>query len=406
MANCYKRKNGNYSIRVSNGRPDGKQKFVITTYRPPKELSAREAEKAAREFAEIFEMSVRNGTYVQGKAKTKIDVDLLGITLNRFVEEYYYNRVKLYLSPNTFSFYRSVTEQIILPSFGKLRVKDITSEHLQAFINYLTAPGSRFDEKKDEPLSAATVKRYSTVFSSIMNEAFKMGLVEKDVLYKHYIEYPKIYKKHLQAYNIDEVKLFFAGLEHEPLKTRVLLYTSLLLGLRRGEVVGLMWSDFDFKNKCLHISRSAYKTKGERQAVKPPKSKSSVRVVYYSEHYMEVLILWGEEQKKEREAAGVRWNEQGFVFTNQDGDMISLYSLSRICSKYEEKCGLRHLKLHGLRHTCGSLMIQSGVDIETVRSLFGHESIKTTQQYLSAYDNSKKRAADLLTLQLLGKDEK
>ena len=51
-------------------------------------------------------------------------------------------------------------------------------------------------------------------------------------------------------------------------------------------------------------------------------------------------------------------------------------------------------------------MVQSGVDIETVRSVFGHESIKTTQQYLSAYDNSKKRAADLLTLQLLGKDEK
>ena len=81
--------------------------------------------------------------------------------------------------------------------------------------------------------------------------------------------------------------------------------------------------------------------------------------------------------------------------------MMSLYSLTRICAEYEEKCGLRHLKLHGLRHTCGSLMIKNGVDIETVRSMFGHESIRTTQQYLSSYDSAKKRAADVLMNSIL-----
>ena len=61
--------------------------------------------------------------------------------------------------------------------------------------------------------------------------------------------------------------------------------------------------------------------------------------------------------------------------------------------------------MHGLRHTCGSLMIQNGVDIETVRSMFGHESIRTTQQYLSSYDKSKRRAADLFISQLKRRDE-
>ena len=231
---------------------------------------------------------------------------------------------------------------------------------------------------------------------TMMTEAFKMGLVEKDVLHKQYIEYPKIYKKQIQAYDDDEAKTFFEGLLNEHPKVRALLLTSLLLGLRRGEVVGLMWSDIDFKNNCLTVNRSAYKVKGQPQSVKMPKSKNSIRTVYFPEIYAEALREWMEIQDRDRRAAGRGWKEQGFVFTNEVGNMINIYLLSELCSKYEEKCGLRHLKLHGLRHTCGSLMIKNGVDIETVKSVFGHESIRTTQQYLSSYDSAKRSAAEIL----------
>lgn len=401
MANCYKRKNGTYSIRVSNGRPNGKQRFITTTYKPPQGLDTRGADKAAKEFAELFEQTVRSGMYVQGRKQNKANIDSLGMTLSKFIEEYYYKKVEYRLSPNTVVFYKSVIEQFILPSFGNLRLIDISSIHLQAFVDYLSSPGSRFDESNSEPLSPATIKRYSTVFSSVMTEAFKMGLVEKDVLHKQHIDYPKIYKKQLQAYDREEVKIFFNGLKDAHPKIRAMLYTSLLLGLRRGEVVGLMWSDFDFKNNCLYVNRSAYKTAGQKQSVKMPKSKESVRTVFYSDEYETALNTWREEQLREREKAGEQWEEQGFVFTDEKGDMMSIYALTSICSEHEEKCGLRHLKLHGLRHTCGSLMLQNGVDIETVRSMFGHESIRTTQQYLSSYDKSKRRAADLFIRQLM-----
>lgn len=405
MANCYRLKNGTHSIRVSNGKPNGKQKFISTTYKPPKGLDIRKAERAAKEFADMFEQTVRSGMYTPSKTRRKSNMSLLGITLSDFVEQYYYEKVENRLSPNTLVFYRSVIDQFILPSFGKTRVADISSKHLQALVDFLSAPGSRCDESNVEPLSASTVKRYTTVFSSVMNEAFKMGLAEKDILHKQYIDYPKIYKQSLQAYDKDEVKIFFDSLEKEHPKIKGMLYTSLLLGLRRGEVVGLMWTDFDFKKNCLYITRSAYKTVGEKQSVKMPKSKSSVRKVFYPDEYIEVLEEWRKEQQQERERAGDNWEEQGFVFTNENGGMMSIYALTRICSEHEKKCGLRHLKLHGLRHTCGSLMIQNGVDIETVRSMFGHESIRTTQQYLSSYDKSKRRAADLFISQLKRRDE-
>jgi len=396
MASYYRRKNGTFCIRVSNGKPGGKQELVSTTYKPPQGLSASAAEKGAKEFAELFEAAVHNGMFTPGRKQRVEQINPFGITLADFIEQHYYKRIEMRLSPNTVRFYSAVIEQCLLPSFGKLRLCDISSAHLQAFIDYLATSGSRADETQTEPLSAATVKRYATVFSSVMTEAFKMGLVEKDVLHKQYIEYPKIYKKQIQAYDDEEAKIFFEGLSKELPKVRALLLTSLLLGLRRGEVVGLMWSDIDFKNNCLTVNRSAYKIKGQPQSVKMPKSRNSVRTVYFPEIYAEALREWMDEQDCDRRSAGRRWKEQGFIFTNEVGNMINIYLLSELCSKFEEKCGLRHLKLHGLRHTCGSLMLKNGVDIETVKSVFGHESIRTTQQYLSSYDNAKRSAAEIL----------
>ena len=396
MASYYRRKNGTFCIRVSNGKPGGKQELVSTTYKPPQGLSASAAEKGAKEFAELFEAAVHNGMFTPGRKQRVEQINPFGITLADFIEQHYYKRIEMRLSPNTVRFYSAVIEQCLLPSFGKLRLCDISSAHLQAFIDYLATSGSRADETQTEPLSAATVKRYATVFSSVMTEAFKMGLVEKDVLHKQYIEYPKIYKKQIQAYDDEEANIFFEGLSKEVPKVRALLLTSLLLGLRRGEVVGLMWSDIDFKNNCLTVNRSAYKIKGQPQSVKKPKSRNSVRTVYFPEIYAEALREWMDEQDCDRRSAGRRWKEQGFIFTNEVGNMINIYLLSELCSKFEEKCGLRHLKLHGLRHTCGSLMLKNGVDIETVKSVFGHESIRTTQQYLSSYDNAKRSAAEIL----------
>ena len=133
------------------------------------------------------------------------------------------------------------------------------------------------------------------------------------------VEVFKIYKKQIQAYDDDEAKTFFEGLLNEHPKVRALLLTSLLLGLRRGEVVGLMWSDIDFKNNCLTVNRSAYKIKGQPQSVKMPKSKNSIRIVYFPEIYAEALREWMEVQDRDRRAAGRGWKEQGFVEADEAG---------------------------------------------------------------------------------------
>ena len=395
MASYYRRKNGTYCVRVSNGWKDGKQELISATYKPPKNFTEKEIQRGVKEFAELFEASVHNRLYIPGKRNKNV-INPFGMTVGTFAEEHYFKSVEGHLSPNTLTFYRSVIEDIIVPSFGKIRLTDITARHQQALIDYLTTPGARADKDNDKPLSASTVKRYATVFSSLMTEAHRMGFVEENKLRMGAVRYPKIKKEPIRAYDRDEAAVFIEGLTDEPPRTRALLMTSLLMGLRRGEVVALKWEDIDFKNQTLSVNKSAYKEKGKPQALKAPKSQNSVRTVYFSEIYAQALFEWQTEQNEQKRIAGMRWNEQGFVFTNEVGDMISLYAPTEICSDYEKRRGLRHLKLHGLRHTCGSLLVENCADIETVKAVFGHESIRTTEQYLTPYDASKRRAAELI----------
>ena len=394
MATYYRRKNGTFCVRVSNGTKDGKQILVSSTYKPPEGYTEKEIQKGVKEYAELFEATVHNGLYVPGKRTNKINP--FGMTVETFATEHYFQRVEKNLSPNTLKFYRAVIKDILIPSFGSIRLKDISSQHQQALVDYLNSPGARADKKNKKPLSASTVKRYCTVFSSLMTEAVRMGFVEENKLHGGAVRYPKMKKAHVKAYDRDEATAFMEGLADEPPKIRALLMTSLLMGLRRGEVVALKWEDIDFKNRTLSVNKSAYKETGKPQALKDPKSENGIRTVYFSEAYETALLEWQSEQNEQKKKVGNKWKEQGFIFTNEVGDMISLYAPTNICSQYEERCGLRHLKLHGLRHTCGSLLANHGVDLETVKAVLGHESIRTTELYLTPYDESKQKAAVLL----------
>ena len=329
--------------------------------------------------------------------KTKsTQTNAFGLTVGEFIGQHYFKRIEKKLSPNTVRFYHSIAEQFIVPSYGNLRLSDITIKHQQAFVEYLSSPGARADESDTEPLSAATVKRYATVFSSVMTEACKMGFIDENKLKYGSVEYPKIVRKPIEVYNDDEARQFFEALPNEPPKIRLMLLCALLLGMRRGEIVALKWSDIDLRAHSLSVNKSVYKEKNEPQQLKAPKSQTSIRTVYFSDVLVNALEEWKAAQAEERASAGFDWKEQDFIFTNAVGDMISLYTPSRICSKFEEKNGLHHLKFHGLRHTCGSLMASNGVDPETVKTVLGHDSIETTNLYIHPYEKNMRQAAEIL----------
>ena len=386
MANYYRRKNGTYCVRVSNGMKNGRQELVGATYKPPAGATKAMIEKGVREFAALFEAAVHNGLYVPGSNPKSVK-NSFGMTVESFIMDTYFSRASVKYSPNTVRFYHMVCEQFIIPTYGDIRLHDIAPYHMQGFINGLSAPESRSDSNNTEPLSPSTVKRYATVFSSVMSEACKAGFISSHPFKNAVFDYPKQRRATVDVYDEDEVRRFVDGLQNEPLQTQGILLSALMLGLRRAEIVALKWEDVDFVKGSVRISRSAYKVKGKDQGEKAPKSQKSVRTVFFSGDYRDLLLKISEEQGGKR---------KGYIFSDGNGKMISLYAPTEICADFERRCGIRHLKLHGLRHTCASLMVSNGVDPETVKSMLGHDSLRTTDIYLHPYERNMKQAADLI----------
>ena len=72
-------------------------------------------------------------------------------------------------------------------------------------------------------------------------------------------------------------------------------------------------------------------------------------------------------------------------FYYQYRHMISVYTPTGLCAEFEKRHGLRHLKLHGLRHTCASLLVAAGTDPETVRDVLGHDSVPPQRESIKDY---------------------
>lgn len=403
MASITRKPNGTFLIRVSNGMKNGKQDLVSTIYKPPVGSTSAMARKAAEKYAVLFEELVHSGGYEKKQAVSREIRARRRMTIEQFVQDFYYPSIQKHLSPTTCRTYELIIDSLILPSFGRVELEDVDSTHIQSFVDFLSTPEA--SAKGEHGLSPASVKRYSTVFSSIITEAWKQRFIETNPIGKNYIHYPKIVQPQLEAYSDEEVEQLMEALENEDIRTRALLTLAVTTGMRRGELVGLMWDDIDFDKQIITISRSVYKPKGAEQRIKATKSVSSNRTVYIPESCSRILYeLKIQQASDKRHSQGV-WLDSGFVFTDKNGKNISLYAPTRICAEVQAKYGLRHLKLHGLRHTCGSLMVEHGVDPETVKTVLGHESLKTTNRYLHPYAESMKEASEKMERIIRGKTD-
>ena len=402
MASHYLRKNGTYCVRSYYGIHNGVQKVVSKTYFPPAGFSQKAIEKDLARFEKRFDDLVHSGAYLPGAKVRLQDTRACYMTVEKFIEEYYESKIKRDLSPNTVRFYLSVLRQFIIPSFGSMRLIDIQREHLQQFVDFLAYSGEARVDGKGKTLSPSTVKRYATVFRSVITEAYNLSFLEVNPFENYKAEYPKEPHKRkrdaqsIGSYGLEEMRIFLRALRKENPLNRLLLLTSVVTGARRAEVVALKWEDVDFHWNCIYIDKSAYKLKGEKQALKAPKSEQGYRDIFFPQIYRDELLSWQSEQSRMKEQSGEKWKDQDFIFTDDCGNMLSLYYLTRLCANFEKKNELRHLKLHGLRHTFNSILCSKGVSLATMKELLGHKSITTTEIYTHSLMEDKIKAAGVM----------
>jgi integrase len=146
----------------------------------------------------------------------------------------------------------------------------------------------------------------------------------------------------------------------------------MLLGLRRGEVLGLQWSDINWVRMTLTVKHNM--TYDELSMTKNRKS----RTIELDNEFMVLLKAQRDRQRHFKEKLWNKYNKSDFVVTYDNGNLIAPQDLIHMFRHILEKAELEVIRFHDLRHTAASLMLMNDVDMKTVSMILGHSTIGIT----------------------------
>lgn len=268
----------------------------------------------------------------------------------------------------------------------------------------------------DKGLSGKTILHHHRLISSILTQATRDRLVPYNVADKDYMKAPKIERKEAAFLDDRQVWEVISLLMDEPIKWRTALLLLIYSGMRRGELMGLEWTDIDFQNNTIDIYRTSQYVLGMGVITKDTKNASSQRVIRLPDKAFELLYeyrQWWEEQRSTLQGiwqerieitytdGKTEWVKNDRLFIQEDGSPMNPDSLTDWTSKFVKRHGLPPFSPHSLRHTNASLLIANGVNISTVSKRLGHSNISTTAKiYTHAIQSADEKAASVLEGQL------
>lgn len=204
------------------------------------------------------------------------------------------------------------------------------------------------------------------------------------------VESPRYERKEMRALDTASVVALLKAAEGTDLQTAIIVATG--TGLRRGELLGLRWSDVDLNARRLTVRRSVETVNGVTRT-KPPKTARSARTIALPPFVVEVLRNERERQNDLPLLQG-RASDDGWVFVRSDGSQWEPGVFSLAFARFVKGAKLPHVRFHDLRHSFGTLALASGVDLRTVSRALGHESTAITSRiYVHAIEVLKEDAA-------------
>lgn len=417
-------RNGHYQITVSLGYDIyGKKLIETTSFTPDPTRTEKQQERDLQQFARKFEEEVKSGIAQDGRR----------ITFKAFSERWLSEYATANLQPNTITKYTQELESKIYPAIGHRKLSDLKPGILNSFFTSLTKDGARKDGKPGGYSKASIIKTRNVV-SAILRTAVEWEIIERNPCEKVKLSAGVETAEQIKFFTPEQAKTFLAYIEapytikiagHQrvddtgisytvgdydihkeiPEQIRVLFNLAIYSGLRKGEILALEFSDVDFENDSISITKAATVVQG-KQVCKQPKTKMSVRTITIP-HNLTLRIL---ELKKSREQfkseVGNFWQGGDWIFVQDNGQMMNYstpyQALQDVLRRYnadkQSENQLPMIPFHGLRHTAATLLIVAGVDVRTISARLGHALTSTTLNiYIHALKESDQKAANAIS---------
>lgn len=230
-------------------------------------------------------------------------------------------------------------------------------------------------EENKASLAPKTVLEHHRLISTILHQAEKEMLVTYNAAAR--ATPPKVERGRANYYQPNEMDQILDALESAPLKWKTITYLMIDTGCRRGEIMGLKWESIDMDTGVIMVENALLYTKSKGTYNGPTKT-GRVRALKLAPQCMDLINKWKEAQLELKEKCGDRWEENGYVFTRDDGRTMNPESITAWLRKFSEEQNLPHINPHAFRHTAASTMIANGVDIVTAANELGHANATTT----------------------------
>ncbi len=388
MANIQERRDKSgklisYSIRVHRGRGlDGKQlKPWTATFEVSPTWTEKSARKKAEAFAATFEKECREGMTSDSRQKFAAYCDyVIGLKEQRGVKH------------STIVRYQELTGRIY-PQIGHIKLRELRADHLNDLYTLLGQDGQ---SKRGGKLSAKTILEHHRLISTVLEQAVKEGLVPFNVASRATL--PKAEHKEVNYFQPEQVAAIRDALEQEPMKWKMLVHLLLITGARRGEVLGLKWDKVDFEGNRIYICNSILYAPDIGIYESTPKTERSRRYITLPSETMQLLRQYRAWQAGERLRLGEYYQNQDFVFSQDNGKPMHPDSVTDYLKKFSKRHGLPHINAHAFRHTMASMLYFNGVDSVSISKRLGHAQVSTTANiYAHVMEEADQRNADILS---------
>ena len=270
---------------------------------------------------------------------------------------------ELYAKPNvrtaTANRYELIIEQYTVPRIGNIKLKKLTTQHLQKLYKELLESGRiHVGKGQDNGLSTTTVHSVHLMLHCALERAGKERLISRNPCEDCIV--PKPRKLDMKILTPEHMKAYLEAADRRGLLP--MFYLELVSGLRKGELVALRWDDVDIRQRTISVSKQYVRNPDGSLELTRPKTENSVRLVSIPQTAVDLLI---QEHDKHPDSP--------YLFPSPlTGEMYHPDSVVNLHKKILQDAGLEHLRFHDLRHTFATTALQNGVDVKTVSAMLGH----------------------------------
>jgi integrase len=312
------------------------------------------------------------------------------------------------LAPKTTERYTLFTRLYLVPGLGSKRLDRLQVRDIRTWLNQLRTTCQCCAQGKDaarpadrrrccaigacchQVLSERTVKDIRDVLRAALANAVAEELLPRNVA--AIVRLPNPRKRQQQWWSVEEARAFLesARRDQDPLYAAYVLI--LVLGLRRGEALGLTWPDIDFDAAEVRI-RWQLQRAGHQLRHRETKTPFSAAVLPLPDICVTALKLRAERQTGDRSRAMDAWQDSGLVFTSTLGTPVEPRNFNRQFAARCRKAGVRYIRVHDTRRTCASLLVALDVHPRVVMQILRHTQIAMTMEVYSEVPSAKTRSA-------------